>query len=233
MKFLMAIVIISQSFLASANSITQIVDYGNDGTPVTAVPDEGYHFTEWSDHRTDNPRTDLNVNENISVTAYFEINRYNILFLTDGTEGSSISGETSQIINYNQNSSPVTVISPEGYHFKNWTLSNIEFSTSETISLINIKQDYTLVANFEINTYTLNYFSGENGHLEGETEQRVQFNNDATTITAISNKGYLFDRWSDNIFSNIRQDKNIKNDIFVMAYFKYDGTKVKNWNKYY
>jgi hypothetical protein len=48
------------------------VDYGTDGTPVSAVPATGYHFVDWSpDGSTDNPRTDTNVTADISVTANF------------------------------------------------------------------------------------------------------------------------------------------------------------------
>ncbi|MEM4248613.1 MAG: InlB B-repeat-containing protein, partial [Candidatus Nanoarchaeia archaeon] len=49
----------------------QRVVHGGTGTPVTAVPDEGYEFTEWSDGVKDNPRTDANVKSDISVTAQF------------------------------------------------------------------------------------------------------------------------------------------------------------------
>src|SRR5207253_3099509 len=39
----------------------QTVNYGADGTAVTAVADTGYHFVNWSDSSTQNPRTDKNV----------------------------------------------------------------------------------------------------------------------------------------------------------------------------
>ena len=51
----------------------QTVAYGADGSEITAVPDEGYHFTKWSDDSTNNPRTDQSVSENIDVTANFEL----------------------------------------------------------------------------------------------------------------------------------------------------------------
>lgn len=52
-------------------SASQQVADGDDGTPVTAVPDPGYGFVQWSDSRTDNPRTDTNVTADISVSASF------------------------------------------------------------------------------------------------------------------------------------------------------------------
>jgi len=49
----------------------QVVDYGGDGTAVTAVPDGGYYFVSWSDGSTDNPRTDTNVTADVNVIANF------------------------------------------------------------------------------------------------------------------------------------------------------------------
>jgi hypothetical protein len=49
----------------------QMVDCGEDGSYVTAVPDEDYEFVNWSDGSTDNPRTDRNVTADITVTARF------------------------------------------------------------------------------------------------------------------------------------------------------------------
>jgi uncharacterized repeat protein (TIGR01451 family) len=50
---------------------TQPVDDGADGSAVTAVPNSGYQFSNWSDGSTANPRTDSDVTSSISVTANF------------------------------------------------------------------------------------------------------------------------------------------------------------------
>lgn len=52
----------------------QIVKEGEDGAAALATPVDGYHFTRWSDGRTDNPRTDTDVAADISVTASFAAN---------------------------------------------------------------------------------------------------------------------------------------------------------------
>ena len=65
----------------------QTVDYGTNGTAVTAVPTLGYHFVSWSDSSTDNPRTDLNVTANIAVTASFAIDTFTLTY-SAGTNGS-------------------------------------------------------------------------------------------------------------------------------------------------
>ena len=54
-----------------AGSAIQLVDYGDDGTQLTAVPDSGYAFVNWSDGLTANPRTDTNIQADLSVTANF------------------------------------------------------------------------------------------------------------------------------------------------------------------
>ncbi|MBK8811285.1 MAG: InlB B-repeat-containing protein [Acidobacteria bacterium] len=64
------------NYAAGANgsltgNTSQNVNYGGSGTAVTAVPDSGYQFVNWSDSSTANPRTDTNVTGNISVTANF------------------------------------------------------------------------------------------------------------------------------------------------------------------
>lgn len=64
------------TYTAGANgsvigSSPQTVNCGTNGTAVTAYPNNGYSFVNWSDSSTQNPRTDTNVQANISVTANF------------------------------------------------------------------------------------------------------------------------------------------------------------------
>jgi len=51
-----------------------VANTGN-GEAVTAVPNSGYNFVNWSDGSIQNPRTDLNVTSSITVTANFAANR--------------------------------------------------------------------------------------------------------------------------------------------------------------
>jgi hypothetical protein len=54
-----------------SGSSTQVVASGGDGAVVTAVPDSGYSFVEWSDGLLTAERTDTSVAEDVSVTATF------------------------------------------------------------------------------------------------------------------------------------------------------------------
>ena len=56
-----------------SGSTPQTVSYGSSGTAVTAVPNAGCYFVNWSDGSPANPRTDANVTSNVTVTANFAV----------------------------------------------------------------------------------------------------------------------------------------------------------------
>src|SRR4029079_12687143 len=49
----------------------QTVNFGASGTAVTAVPNAGFQFVQWSDGVLTATRTDTNVTANVNVTANF------------------------------------------------------------------------------------------------------------------------------------------------------------------
>lgn len=51
----------------------QSICRNSSGSAVTAVPNSGYSFVNWSDSSTSNPRTDSNVTADITVTANFSL----------------------------------------------------------------------------------------------------------------------------------------------------------------
>lgn len=63
----------------------QLVLAGESAEPVTAVPDEGWAFVEWSDGVTDPYRYDTQIGEDLTVTAIFEE--------IEGNEGEDSDGE--------------------------------------------------------------------------------------------------------------------------------------------
>lgn len=93
---------------------TQSVNHGADGSAVTAVPDEGYYFVQWSDNSTGNPRIDTNVMTNITVEAEFAFDQ------APSTPGTFTSPTDGQI---KQGGQPVAIswgasTDPEGYAVK-------------------------------------------------------------------------------------------------------------------
>lgn len=128
-----------------SGTLSQSVVSGNNGTGVTAIPSEGYHFTSWSDSVTSASRTETNVSGNISVTASFSINTYTVTY-TAGSHG-SITGTTTQTINNGSDSQSVTAQADTGYHFTSWS----DGVTTATRSDINIAQNISVTASFATN----------------------------------------------------------------------------------
>lgn len=127
----------------------QTVSLDGDGHAVTAVPETAYAFVQWSDGSTENPRTDLDVTEDLSVTAIFEEHYLNVNFYTDGTPGVGLEGELMQVVRYGEATSPVTPILPEGVGLLYWTIGEKEFySWKDTVTVESVTQDATYVALF-------------------------------------------------------------------------------------
>jgi hypothetical protein len=209
------------TYTAGANgSVTgtspQTVNCGSDGTAVTAVPAACYHFVNWSDGSTQNPRTDTNASADITVTANFAINTYTLTY-TAGPNG-SVTGTSPQTVNCGSDGAAVTAVPAACYHFVNWS----DGSTANPRTDMNVMADVTVTANFAINTYTLTYTAGANGSVTGTSPQTVNCGSDGTAVTAVPAANYHFVNWSDASTQNPRTDMNVMSDITVTANFAID-----------
>ncbi len=206
------------SYSAGANgslsgSTAQVVNHGSDGTAVTATPNVGYHFVDWSDGSTANPHTDTNVTGNITVSANFAINQYTLTY-TAGANG-SISGTTPQSVNHGSSGTAVTAVPNVGYHFASWSDGVVTATRTDT----NVTGAISVTANFTINQYTLSYSAGANGSLSGSTAQVVNHGASGTAVTAVPNVGYHFTSWNDGVLTATRTDTNVTSTITVSANF--------------
>ena len=194
----------------------QTVNYGADGATVTAVPNTGYHFVDWSDGVLTPARQDLNVTANLSVTANFAIDTFTLTY-TAGT-GGTLTGTTPQTINYGTDGALVTAVPDIGYHFVNWS-DGIQIPARQDL---NVTADLSVIANFAIDTFTLTYTAGNGGTITGVSPQTVNYGADGTTVTAVPDTGYHFVNWSDGIKTAIRTDTGITSNIVVTANFAID-----------
>ena len=127
----------------SISGITpQTVDYGTSGTAVEAVPSIGYHFVQWSDASTANPRTDTNVTTDVTVTATFAINTYTLTY--NAGAGGSIIGTTPQTVDYGTSGTAVEAVPATGYRFVRWSDDVMTASRTDT----NVTADITVTAIF-------------------------------------------------------------------------------------
>jgi uncharacterized repeat protein (TIGR02543 family) len=142
-------------------------------------------------------------------------------------DGGSIQGEATQTVLYGENTTKVTAVADTGYIFVKWSDGVIDAARTD----MNVQHDITVTAEFAQEKFTVSYTAGENGHIEGETEQTIIYGGSATAVTAIPDENYRFVRWSDYITEATRSDNNIKRDIKVTALFeKLERTFTYNYN---
>ena len=81
--------------------------------------------------------------------------------------------------------------------------------------------NYTLANTFTPSKFvTVKYSAGLGGTLQGNANQSVPLNGNATTVTAIANAGFSFAKWSDNSTAAARTtDRNLKSHLSVSAEF--------------
>ena len=108
---------------------------------VTATGNEGYHFSYWSDGRTDNPRSDY-VEGDFSVSAVFAPNQYTLSYGTDGY--GYINGANPQTVEYGSDGTAVTAVPYHGYYFVQWSDGSTDNPRTDT----NISGDFSVTATF-------------------------------------------------------------------------------------
>ena len=199
---------------AITGEATQTVVEGKDCSAVTAIPNAGYRFVEWSDGIETPERQDKNITADKTVTAQFERINYTLSYAAG--EGGYLIGTSNQTVNYGESGESVTAIPNVGYRFVSWSDG---ITTPERLDK-NITADKTVTAQFERLNYTLSYAAGEGGYLIGTSNQTVNYGESGESVTAIPNVGYRFVSWSDGITTPERLDKNITADKTVTAQFE-------------
>ena len=199
---------------AITGEATQTVVEGKDCSAVTAIPNAGYRFVEWSDGIETPERQDKNIIANMTVTAQFERLNYKLSYAAG--KGGYLKGTSNQTVSYGESGESVTAIPNVGYKFVSWS-DGIETPERQDKNII---ADKTVTAQFERINYTLSYAAGKGGYLKGTSNQTVSYGESGESVTAIPNVGYKFVSWSDGIETPERQDKNIRADKTVTAQFE-------------
>ncbi len=128
------------------------------GSEVTAVPDTGYHFVDWSDGIATVARTDGNLTADLTVTANFAINTYTLTYLA-GPNG-AISGTTPQTVNHGADGTAITAVGSGSYVFNQWSDGSTQNPRKDT----NVIADISVTASFALPTPPMvTYFSINSG----------------------------------------------------------------------
>jgi hypothetical protein len=203
------------------------VDYDGDGTTVTAVPDTGYHFVQWSDGVTTAGRTDTNVTADLSVTAVFEINTYTLTY-TAGEHG-TLTGDLDQCVEYGGSGTQVIAVPDDHYHFAGWSDGLATSYRTDT----DVTGDIDVNTEFEINKYKVTFEDYDGTVLK---TQYVAYGSDAAPPRDPEKEGYTFTGWDGDYYditaaTTVTAEYEI--NTYKVTFADYDGTELKVQNVNY
>ncbi|MBR5983290.1 MAG: leucine-rich repeat domain-containing protein, partial [Bacteroidales bacterium] len=108
---------------------------------IAATANEHYHFVQWNDGNTDNPRN-IVVTSDTTYTATFAIDRHTIAAVSNNTTKGAVSGGGT--FDYGDEIE-ISAIANEGYRFLSWNDNNTDNPRTITVS-----GDTLYIATFEV-----------------------------------------------------------------------------------
>ena len=133
-------------------------EYGSVVT-IAVEPNYGYHFVQWSDGNTDNPRT-VTVTEHKLYVASLAKNTYSVSVIYDPNQGSVSYPEQAEYMK----SISLYATPNTGYRFVQWNDGETRNSRRVVIT-----QDTAFTAEFELKKYTIT-FKDDNGTIIDQVE---------------------------------------------------------------
>ena len=183
------------------------------GTEITisATPAEHYHFVQWNDGNTDNPRT-VTANGNVTYTAIFAIDQFTITVNpNDETMGSTTGNGT-----YDYNSEiQISATPAEHYHFVQWSDGNIQNPRTITVT-----EDASYTAEFAIDQHSVMVASANNTWGSVSGSGTFDYGTE-TQISATAIEHYHFVQWNDGNTDNPRTIT-VTEDVVYVATFAID-----------
>lgn len=202
-----------------SGSAAQTVAEANAGTAVTAVPNLGHRFVQWSDGNTNATRSDGNLTANAAFTAQFAANPYTVSFDSQG--GSAVDAITQDYA--------TTVTLPArpdrfAHAFVNWNTaadgSGIARAPGATFAMPAGNQ--TLYAQWTLTPFALTYSAAPNGLIAGHPTQLLTLGAIGTAVTAVADANHHFTTWSDGSETATRTDTGTGQPRSLIAFFARD-----------
>ena len=161
---------------------------------LTATPNAGYTFTNWTKNGTQvstNPSYTFTVTSAGAYTANFAaIPQYTIAVQANPTAGGNVSGGGTF---YQGTSCTLTATANSGYSFTNWTKNGTQVSTNPTYTFT-VSSAGTFVANFDqLTAHSVTCSTIEGGTVSANVT--TAYPGDVVTLTATANTGYYFSAW--------------------------------------
>ena len=181
---------------------------------ITAIPDTKYHFLNWSDSNTDNPRT-ITMDKNYTLQAFFEKDPP-VMFNVSVTAGDG--GSVNELEpKYEEGSTITLTATPDaGYKFVEWDDHNTE-NPREIV----VTADVTLKALFEElppAQYDIVISAGAGGTVDNAGGTFVVGTEIVVTATP-NDEDHRFVKWSDDVTDNPRTII-VEGDLTLEAQFE-------------
>lgn len=210
-----AIFVSNVSTITVANANPDMGNVGGSGVyyyqnlvSITATANYGYHFVQWNDGNTQNPRTIL-VSQDSSFTAFFALNTYSIVATSNSTTMGSVSGGGQYTYLHEMS---MTATPAYGYHFVQWN-----DGVTDNPRTLTVTRDSAFTAQFAANSYTLTV--APNDATMGSAYGAGSYNyNTTATLTAVANYGYHFTQWSDAVTDNPRTVTVLNNATYIAQF---------------
>lgn len=170
-----------------------------DGTSVTigATPNADFTFVNWTEGTTiisTRPNYTFTLIKNTTLVANFTpvvLGNFTVVLSSNPTDGGTTTGGGSFV---DGTSVTIGATPNAGYTFVNWTEGTTIISTNST-HIFTLIKNRVLIANFLINTYTLNV-TAVNGTVVKNPEQSVYNHGTSVILTPTPASGYVFTSWS-------------------------------------
>ena len=196
------------------NSYTEDYEEGDSVTWKSDITKKGYTLVGWKYNDKEYKLSDkfTMINEDITVTSIWNVNKYTITYEVNG---GNINSKTKEVT-YDSKYGTLEIPSKKGYSFKGWYKENGFINVVDEDTIVSDDRDHTLYAKWEINSYKLTINDGVN------TNEYTLKYNDEKEIVIPERKGYSFVKW--NITGT---DSTINNNIFKMG--TEDSTLIAEW----
>jgi hypothetical protein len=165
----------------------------------------------------------------VNGTLTIDLLTYVVTFQTDATPGATVNGVTSltQAVAHGGDAAAVTATAPVDYHFVNWTQGGADYSIANPLTVTNVTEAMTLVANFaEDVTHMVVFVALEGGTVDGAARvtQTVVDGEDCAPVEAIADADFTFTGWSGDVvgMDNPLTITNVTSDLTMLANFTAD-----------
>lgn len=166
---------------------------GGSTAVIQATANYGYHFTQWNDGNTDNPRT-ITLTQDTSFTAQFAKNQYTLTITSNDDSIGTVSGGGTY--EYLDEATVTAIATAAHHHFVQWSDGE-----TDTLRTITVTQDLSLTAIFAIDTHQVATVT--NNELYGSVDGAGFFPYGSTvTLTPNPENGYYFVYWNNSDTAN-------------------------------